>query len=111
MTNPMEIVGCKVERTMFDKKVYVCLDAVDAVLEIDAQFLLRDAAGAWYQLDPGTGRPLAPALDLLGQTVETVEVRDNGALYLTLSGGLALFIGQDGRHSPWRLYEHGAVSR
>ena len=38
---------------------------VDAELVIEAPFLLRDATGAWHELDPGTGADLAPVLDPL----------------------------------------------
>lgn len=74
---------------------------------IETPFLLRDAAGEWHELEPGTGSRLAPVLGLFMRTVIMVEVRDHGALALTFDDGSELFAGPDPRYESWHLSGHG----
>lgn len=112
---PTALTGCRVERTAFDYQVRLTLIArdpnegyrVDAELVIETPFLLRDAAGEWHELDPGTGSRLAPALDLFMRTITTVEVRDHGALALTFDDNCELLAGPDPQFESWHLSGHG----
>ena len=114
MKVPTALAGCRVERTAFDYQVRLSLIAlaaegyrVDAELVIETPFLLRDGAGEWQELDPGTGSRLAPVLDLFMRTITTVEVRDYGALALTFDDGRKLFVGPDYQFESWHLSGHG----
>jgi hypothetical protein len=108
---PTALTGSQVWRTAFDYQVRLTLIAhdpdegyrVDAELVIETPFLLRDAAGEWHELDPGTGSRLAPALDLFMRTITTAEVRDHGALALTFEDGSELFAGPDHQFTSWHL--------
>jgi hypothetical protein len=112
---PTALAGCRVERTAFDYQVRLSLIAlapdegyrVDAELVIETPFLLRDTAGEWHELDPGTGSRLAPVLDLFMRTITAVEVRDHGALALTFDDGSELFAGPDYQYESWHLSGHG----
>lgn len=72
MKVPTPLIGSVVERTVFDYQVRLHLRAravgeghgVDAELIVEASFRLRDADGAWHELEPGTGPRLAPVLGL-----------------------------------------------
>lgn len=111
MKIPDGLIGCQVQRTAFDYQVrlmVVALDPdegyrVDAELVIETPFLLRDTAGEWYELDPGTGSPLAPVLDLFMKTIISVEIRARGALALAFDDGCELFVGADPQFESWKL--------
>jgi hypothetical protein len=83
---PTALTGCQVWRSAFDYQVRLTLIArdpgagyrVDAELVIETPFLLRDAAGEWHELDPGTGSRLAPVLDLFMRTITTGARRRKG---------------------------------
>lgn len=115
MKVPTALTGCQVWRTAFDYQVRLTLIArdpdegyrVDADLVIETPFLLRDAAGDWHELDPGTGSNLAPVLDLFMKTITIVEIRKHGALNLTFDDNAELFIGPHPQFDSWHLSGHG----
>jgi len=104
---PTTLIDCQVWRTAFDYQVRLTLIGrdpdegyrVDAELVIETPFRLRDAAGEWHELDPGTGSSLAPVLDLFMKTITTVEIRDRGAL--TGHGVDPTQVGPGG-HADWQ---------
>jgi hypothetical protein len=112
---PTALIGCSVGRTAFDYQVRLSLTGsepdegyrVDAALVIETPFLLRDTTGEWHELDPGTGVGLAPALDLFGKTVTTVEVGNRGALSIGFGDGAELWIGPHAEFASWHLSGHG----
>ncbi|MEU8409502.1 DUF6188 family protein [Micromonospora sp. NPDC048842] len=111
MKIPASLIGCHVDRTAFDYQVRLSFSAldpdegyrVDADLVIETPFLLRDRAGEWHELDPGSGSALAPALDLFRRAVTAVEIRAKGALHLTFDEGLQLHVGPHPRYESWSL--------
>ncbi|WUH99684.1 DUF6188 family protein [Spirillospora sp. NBC_00431] len=115
MNIPTALIGCQVWRTAFDHQVRLTLVAhdpdedhrVDAELVIETSFLLRDAAGERYELDPATGSQLAPVLDLFMKTIATLDIGERGALALTFDDGAELFVGADPQFESWRLVGHG----
>jgi hypothetical protein len=115
MRVPTELIGCVVERTSFDYQVRLMITGlapdegyrVDAELVIETLFLMRDAAGEWHELDPGTGARLAPVLDLFKRTIASVDVSDRGALTLRFTGQEELFVGPDAKFESWHLSGHG----
>jgi hypothetical protein len=108
---PTTLIDCQVWRTAFDYQVRLTLIGrdpdegyrVDAELVIETPFLLRDAAGEWHELDPGTGSNLAPVLDLFMNTIKTIEVRDRGALSITFDDGAELFVAPHTQFESWQL--------
>jgi hypothetical protein len=111
MRVPTPLIGCQVERTAFDYQVRLSLVGLDsdgrcrvnAELVIETPFLLRDPAGEWHELDPGSGSDLAPVLDLFRRTLSTAEIRDWGALHLTFNDGAELHIDPDAQYESWAL--------
>ncbi|ALC23199.1 hypothetical protein SPRI_4893 [Streptomyces pristinaespiralis] len=111
----MALIGSRVDRTSFDQQVRLSLCALDpdegyrldAELVLETPFLLRDAAGEWHELDPGTGVSLAPVLALYGQSVTSVDVRDSGALVVDFQDGAGLWVGPDPQYESWHLTGHG----
>jgi hypothetical protein len=95
---PTELIGCEVWRTAFDYQVRLTLVArgadegyrVDAELVIETPFQLRDAAGEWHEVDPGSVDTLRPVLRLFMSTVATVDVGDRGALTIEFEDGHGL---------------------
>ncbi|EDY64883.1 conserved hypothetical protein [Streptomyces pristinaespiralis ATCC 25486] len=112
---PVALIGSRVDRTSFDQQVRLSLCALDpdegyrldAELVLETPFLLRDAAGEWHELDPGTGVSLAPVLALYGQSVTSVDVRDSGALVVDFQDGAGLWVGPDPQYESWHLTGHG----
>jgi hypothetical protein len=112
---PTTLIDCQVWRTAFDYQVRLILigrdpdegHRVDAELVIETPFQLRDAAGEWHELDPGTGSRLAPVLDLFTKTIKTVEIRDRGTLSITFDDGAELFVTPHAQHESWHLTGHG----
>jgi hypothetical protein len=112
---PTTLIGCQVGRTAFDYQVRLTLIGrdpdegyrVDAELVVETPFLLRDAAGEWHELDPGTGSSLAPVLDLFMKTIKTVEVRDCGTLRMTFDDAAELFVAPHAQFESWHLTGHG----
>ena len=110
---PTALIGCQVWRTTFDYQVSLTLVAqdpdhhVDAVLIMETPFQLRDAAGEWHDLDPGTGSRLAPVLDLHMKTITAVEIRDHGALSLSFHDGTTLLVSPHPQYESWKLNGHG----
>jgi len=111
MRVPTALIDCGVDRTAFDYQVRLSFSGldpdegyrVDAELVIETPFLLRDATGAWHELDPGTGSALAPVLDLFRRTVSGVEIRGKGALHLTFDDGSELHVGPHAQYESWNL--------
>ncbi|MEV6196533.1 DUF6188 family protein [Streptomyces sp. NPDC051920] len=111
------MIGAQVERTAFDYQVRLSLCALDpdegyrldAELVLESPFLFRDAAGEWYELDPGTGVSLAPVLALFGQTVTRVDVREHGVLVIDFQDGAGLWVGPDPDFESWHLTGHGVA--
>ncbi|MFI7492989.1 DUF6188 family protein [Micromonospora echinaurantiaca] len=111
MRVPTPLTGCRVDRTAFDYQVRLSLSTlkpdadyrVDAELSIETPFLLRDPDGQWHELGPGTGASLAPVLDLFGQIISSVEIRDKGALHLTFGNGAELHVGPNHHYESWHL--------
>jgi hypothetical protein len=112
---PTTLIGGRVDRTSFDYQVRLSVVApdedegyrVDAELVLETAFLLRDTAGEWHELDPGTGSKLAPVLDLFGQSVTAVDVRNYGSLTIDFDGGSQLWIGPDAQFESWHLSGRG----
>ncbi|MEU8644059.1 DUF6188 family protein [Streptomyces sp. NPDC048674] len=117
MKVPSALIGAQVERTGFDHQVRLSLCALDpdegyrldAELVLETPFLFRDAAGEWYELDPGTGVSLAPVLGLFGQTLTRVDVREHGVLVIDFQDGAGLWIGPDPDYESWHLTGHGVA--
>ncbi|MEU1542559.1 DUF6188 family protein [Actinacidiphila glaucinigra] len=111
MKAPTALIGGRVDRTSFDHQVrlsVVALDEdegyrVDAELVLETEFLLRDTAGEWHELDSGTGSKLAPVLDLFGQSITAVDVRNHGSLTIYFDGGSGLWIGPHAQFESWHL--------
>jgi hypothetical protein len=108
---PTELVGCEVWRTAFDYQVRLTLVArasdegyrVEAELVIETPFLLRDAAGDWHEVDPGSVDTLRPVLRLFMSTVATVAVSERGALTIEFEDGHGLFVSPDAAFESWSL--------
>ncbi|MFF3396904.1 DUF6188 family protein [Streptomyces sp. NPDC002659] len=115
MKIPTPLIGSRVERTSFDHQVRLSLSALDAdegyrldaELVVETPFLLRDAVGAWHELDPGSGARLAPVLALFGQSITAVDVQGRGALTIEFQDGAGLWIGPDPEFESWHLVGHG----
>ena len=115
MKVPMSLIGSVVERTAFDHQVRLCLRApavgegrsVDAELIVETSFRLRDAGGAWHDLEPGTGESLAPVLGLFGQSVTAVDIQGHGALSIDFRAGFGLRVGPDSQFESWHLTGRG----
>ncbi|MEV6663530.1 DUF6188 family protein [Streptomyces nigra] len=118
MKIPAALIGARVECTAFDHQVRLSLGALGpdegyrlgAELVLETPFLFRDAAGEWYELDPGTGVSLAPVLALFGQSVIAVDVREHGALVIDFDDGAGLWIGPDPQFESWHLTGYGVDS-
>jgi hypothetical protein len=108
---PTELVGCEVWRTAFDYQVRLTLVArasdegyrVEAELVIETPFLLRDAAGVWHEVDPGSVDTLHPVLRLFMSKVAAVTVTEHGALTIDFVDGHGLFVSPDTAFESWRL--------
>lgn len=117
MKKPTALIGATVERTALDQQVRLTLIArspdegyrIDAELVIETPFLLRDAAGEWHELDPGTGATLGPVLDLFTKTITTLAVSDHGALTLDFDDDAQLFVGPDTRYESCSLTGTGVT--
>lgn len=115
MRIPYELVGCQVWRTSFDYQVRLILVArhpdggyrVDAELVIEVPFLLRDAAGEWHELDPGTSTTVAPAVELFMTTITELAVGDTGSLTLDFDSGARLVVTPHPQYEAWSLSGHG----
>lgn len=111
MRVPMSLIGSVVERTAFDHHVRLYLRApavgegrgVDAELIVETSLRLRDAGGAWHELEPGTGVRLAPVLGLFGQPVTAVDVQGCGTLSIDFRAGAGLRVGPDPQFESWHL--------
>ncbi|GIJ52347.1 hypothetical protein Val02_92330 [Virgisporangium aliadipatigenens] len=112
MRVPTALVGCAVYRTAFDQQVRLLLvdsGRVDAELVIETTLMLRDTAGTWHHLEPGTGAALAPVLDLFGHTVRLVEVRGAGALLMAFDSGMELRVYPHPHYESWDLTGTGVA--
>lgn len=115
MRIPVALVGATVERTAFDWQVRLSLIArepdegcrLDAELVLETPFLLRDAAGQWHELDPGTGAHLAPVLDLFGKKITELVVSDQGALTLGFDDGAGLSASPHAQYESWSVHGTG----
>ncbi|MCX5559306.1 DUF6188 family protein [Streptomyces sp. NBC_00038] len=111
MKVPTALIGAQVERTSFDFQVRLNLCALDpeegyrldAELVLEAPFLLRDAAGEWHEMAPGTGASLAPVLALFGRSATAVDVQGRGALTIEFDDGSGLWVGPDPQFESWQL--------
>jgi hypothetical protein len=101
---PTALIGSGVTSISFDQYQQVQLILTDmtdedyrinAELVIEATFLLRDGAGNWHELAPGTGSRLSPVLDLLGQSITSIDVENDDTLTVDFDGGSGLRVGPD----------------
>ncbi|WP_329136323.1 DUF6188 family protein [Streptomyces sp. NBC_00670] len=111
----MSLIGSVVDRVVFDHQVRLCLRApavgekcgVDAELIVETSFRLRDAGGAWHELEPGAGVRIPPVLGLLGQPVTAVDVQGRGALSIDFRAGARLRVAPDPHFESWHLIGRG----